>query len=196
LNNTFGWVLESGCEEGCVCPEPDADPGTEESPTQEGNYFTGCVQCRDDDDCDGGHCCDGVCQEDECGCEGPCDGDPDCSEGCVCVDGECVAEGFCCFKALAGQYSFTLGGTSGTLDDGAWDDSPESLSVICTSEVIVCGTVLTDGLFFNYFDGTHSWQGFEAGNAFTYPCESSQSLVGTYTLTNCTTNATVSLVIT
>jgi hypothetical protein len=74
LNNTFGWVLESGCEEGCVCPEPDADPGTEESPAQEGNYYTECVQCRDDDDCESGHCCDGVCQETPCADEtSPCD---------------------------------------------------------------------------------------------------------------------------
>jgi hypothetical protein len=146
---------------------------------------------------EGEYCCDGVCQAEECeGCEGPCEGDEDCSSGCVCVGGECVAEGFCCYKDIFGTYSFSVGQVSGTLTDGLWFGGPEFLALFCTGDVPGCTSGLGPGLFLEFYDGTDNWRGYESGNAQTYPCGSQSPLAGTYTLINCSTSATLSLVIT
>jgi len=146
--------------------------------------------CQEDE-----YCCSGVCQPGPC-CDGACDDDSDCPDGCVCVGGECVAAGYCCYKSVAGSYSFSINSSSGTVTNGMWLSSPSFLTLYCTTGVVNCGVTQGDGLFLEYYDGTHTWHGYEAGNAFTYPCASSVTLPGTYTMKNCTTAATATLTIT
>jgi hypothetical protein len=132
----------------------------------------------------------------KCCCGGDCDDDSDCPNGCVCLDGECVAAGSCCFKNVAGSYSFSINSSSGTVTNGLWLSWPCYLDIYCTPGVPNCGVVQGDGLFLEYSDGTHTWHGYEAGNAMTYPCGYSVTLPGTYTMKNCTTAATATLTIT
>ena len=145
----------------------------------------------------GEYCCSGVCQAGPC-CSGSCDDDTDCPYGCVCVAGECVPAGSCCFKNVNATHSFTFRTYSGTVTLGSWTTTPvvQYLSIYCTTGVVVCGSTVGDGVFFQFYDGTDYWEGVSLGNAFTYPCSSSASLAGTYTLTNCTTSATSTLTIT
>jgi hypothetical protein len=112
------------------------------------------------------------------------------------VDGDCVEAGTCCYKSVAGSYSFSISGTSGTVVDGFWSSGSAFLTLYCTTGVVVCGATLGDGLFLEFSDGTDTWQGYEAGNPFSYPCGSSATLPGAYTMTNCTTAATATLTIT
>jgi len=112
------------------------------------------------------------------------------------VGGECVAAGYCCYKSVAGSYSFSINSSSGTVTNGMWLSWPYYLDIYCTPGVAKCGVTQGDGLFLEYSDGTHTWQGYEAGNAMTYPCSASDPLAGTYTLKNCTTAATATLTIT
>ena len=112
------------------------------------------------------------------------------------MDGVCVAAGYCCYKSVAGSYSFSINSISGTVTNGMWLSSPSFLTLYCTTGVVNCGVTQGDGLFLEYYDGTHTWQGYEAGNAMNYPCASSVTLPGTYTMKNCTTAATATLTIT
>jgi hypothetical protein len=72
----------------------------------------------------------------------------------------------------------------------------EYFQYFCTTGIGVCGSIVGDGVDFHFFDGTDNWEGWLQGNATTWPCESATSLVGTYTLTNCTTSATSTLTFT
>ncbi len=116
LEGTYGWSLVSGCPEpDCLCAEPADDPGTEESPAQEGNYFTPCASCLTDEDCEGGYCCDGVCQDTPCAT--PCDSASDCpgfgltceellpGSPYNCCDGEC--EEHACYPGAVITLVFT-----------------------------------------------------------------------------------------
>lgn len=172
----------------CCCGETDCDEG------QEGKCCCGgatgeCCQ-------EGEYCCDGVCEPDPC-CSGACTDDSDCSSGCVCVAGDCVEAGTCCFKDVSPSYSFTFLSFSGTLSLGSWTGpSYEFLAIYCTTGAVACGVTIGDGVFFQFYDGTDYWEAVDPGNWSTYPCASSGTLAGTYTLTNCTTNATDTLTIT
>jgi len=171
----------------CCCGNVDCTEGQEGKCCCGGIYGECCQE--------GEYCCSGVCEPNPC-CEGACDEDADCSDGCVCVDGECVSEGICCFKNVTNTYSFTFLGYSGTTS-GYWaGPGTEYLQYYCTTGVVVCGATVGDGVFFRFFDGTDNWEGWDQGNANTYPCASQISLAGTYTLTNCTTSATSALTIT
>jgi hypothetical protein len=186
------------CEEGqegkCCCG------GVEGTCCQVGEYCCdGVCQegpcCEENEDCpEGKECIDGACVE--IACSGECESDEDCGEDCVCVEGECVPEGTCCFKDVISTYSFTFLGYSGATS-GYWTGmGSEYLQYFCTSDALVCGSVVGDGVFFRFFDGTDNWEGLLPGNALNYPCGAGASLAGTYTLTNCTTSATSGLTIT
>lgn len=176
----------------CCCGEVDCEEGQEGKCCCGGSYGECCQP--------GQYCCDGVCVDEPCvGCSGECEGDPDCDYGCVCVDGECVEEGACCFVDLSVSYSFTFLTYSGTLTLGQWvEPAPgnASLEAICTIGIPVCGSGSYDGLFIRFDDGTDFWEAVSPGNPLYYPCESSVSAAGTYTLTNCTTSATATLTLT
>jgi hypothetical protein len=63
----YSWDLVTACvDEDCLCAEPADDPGSEEVPAREGNYFTPCRECLDNEDCESGHCCDGECKPGPC----------------------------------------------------------------------------------------------------------------------------------
>lgn len=172
----------------CCCGGVDCSEGQEGRCCCGGIYGT-CCQV-------GEYCCSGVCQAGPC-CSGACDDDLDCPTGCVCVAGECVAAGDCCFKNVGATHSFTFQAYSGTVSLGSWTGGGgEYLSIYCTTGVVVCGSTVGDGVFFQFYDGTDYWEGVSLGNALTYPCASRTSLAGTYTLTNCTTSATATLTIT
>lgn len=171
----------------CCCGGVDCTEGQQGKCCCGGIYGECCQE--------GEYCCSGVCQEGPC-CSGECDEDPDCTEGCVCVDGECVEAGECCYKSVAGSYSFSINTTSGTVVDGLWSSTPSFLAIYCTADVLNCGTLMGSGMYFEFYDGTDYWNGFESGNPLTYPCGSAATLPGTYTLTNCTTSATATLTIT
>lgn len=109
------------------------------------------------------------------------------------MEGECEAEGFCCYKDLGLSYSFTFLTYSGTVNSGSWYLGPEYLALQCSTSGNVCGVDPGGGLFMEFYDGTDTWAGHEAGNPLSYPCASSASAAGTYTLTNCTTLATATL---
>lgn len=171
----------------CCCGNQDCTEGQQGKCCCGGIYGECCQE--------GEYCCSGVCEPEPC-CDGECEDDTDCSEGCVCVDGDCVAEGVCCFKNVSATHSFTFLTYSGTVSLGSWTSGAAYLAITCTGSVSVCGVSQGDGLFIEFDDGTDVWQGFVAGNWFSYPCASAASLAGTYTLTNCTTSATDTLTIT
>jgi hypothetical protein len=136
-----------------------------------------------------------TCEGESC-CAGSCESAEDCDTECACVEGECVAAGSCCFKNIINTYSFTFLGYSGTTSGSWFGTGTEYLQYFCTTGVVVCGVLVGDGVFFRFFDGTDNWEGWDQGNAITYPCASRTSLAGSYTLTNCTTSATSTLTIT
>jgi hypothetical protein len=145
-------------------------------------------------------CCPCCCENKQ---GGTCCGDGDSAACCdpddYCCDGACQSSPCdnCCFVDLFGSYSFTFGSISGTIVNGYYLGSGGVyLFVECTPDPYVCGSLQASGLKLQVFDGTDTWEGSVAGDPTTHPCTGQQGLDGTYSLQNCTTLATQSMVIT
>jgi hypothetical protein len=125
------------------------------------------------------------------------DGQVGTEQACCCED-EC--EG--CFVDVFGVYAWTFTAANcngsavnvgGTLTDGS--DTDFFLSVVCTEDGLCLGDPTAEGLFINLFAGGCGWRGFLAGDIFQHACSDARTIVGTFTLTNCATGQTGTLVI-
>lgn len=133
--DAYEWSQVAGCPEpGCLCAEPDVESvGSQEFPAQEGNYFTPCVECLSDEDCEGGYCCSGVCQEEEC-LECICD-----LECCMVIQGRNTCEpGSTWSPPAAGEGWGVSGDVAGWFEYGPENEQQQGDAWSITAEYLGC----------------------------------------------------------
>lgn len=107
-----------------------------------------------------------------------------------------------CFADLTGAFNWTFTAANcngnpvnmaGTIVDGT--DPNGDLQVFCTEDGLCIGDPPVAGLLLSVLDGACGWREIVPGGIFEHDCDDARTLAGTYTLKNCNTGQTGTLVI-